>query len=381
MVDLGIVHALPSLARTAGGLPAAVCGLANAQSRTSGARVHVLHATDPRCAATPLVPGVADRSLSHRWPLAFARAGGALGGLLRGGNVLLHDHGLWQPFNAATAGFASSHGIPYVISTHGMLEPWALGHRGARKQWARRLYQDRLLHRAHCLMTTSVTEFEHLRQLGFKGPMAVIPIGIEPGTLPPSRQQARETRTALFLSRIHPKKGVIHAIEAWQAIRPADWRLRIVGPDEGGHRGELEKRVQAYALEDSVSFHGAVDGPEKSRCLEEADVFLLPSYSENFGIVVGEALASGLPVVTTTGTPWEGLLRERCGWYIPPGTEPLVPVLREIFATSPAELRTMGERGHEWMRREFAWERIAAQSLATYEWVLGRGSRPDVVYA
>jgi glycosyltransferase involved in cell wall biosynthesis len=374
------VHSLTTLALAGGGLPKAACGLASAQAAIPGVTVHIVHGSDPIAPANPLAQGVKVHAVSQHWPLAVMQAPSALQPLLSGADAVLHDHGLWQPFNLSAAGFAARRGLPYVISTHGMLEPWALAHRGLRKRWARRLYQDHLLRGARCLMTTSAAEFEHLRQLGFSGPVAVIPIGIEPGTLPPASRPARETRIALFLSRIHPIKGVIHAIEAWQAIKPQGWRLKIVGPSELGHREQLERLVRSYGLEQSVSFHDAVAGAEKSRCLDEADVFLLPSHSENFGIVVGEALACGLPVVTTTGTPWAGLLRERCGWYVQPGTESMVGALREVFTTSPQELRAMGERGRQWIQRDFAWDRIATQSLATYQWILGQGAKPEMVY-
>lgn len=260
-----------------------------------------------------------------------------------------------------------------------MLEPWALTYRSTKKRIARKFYQDALLRDARCLIATSAQELANIRKLGFANPIAVIPNGVDLDIPPLPKTSSSLPRTVLFLSRIHPVKGLIHAIEAWHALRPHEWRLKIVGPSEVGHREQLETLVQRYGLSQSVSFHGPVSGYSRYRCYYDADLFLLPSLSENFGLVVAEALACGLPVITTTGTPWSGLQREQCGWFIEPGTEPLTETLRTVFRLAPDELQARGERGRRWVSREFRWDAIADQTIALYEWILGRANRPSFV--
>jgi glycosyltransferase involved in cell wall biosynthesis len=106
---------------------------------------------------------------------------------------------------------------------------------------------------------------------------------------------------------------------------------------------------------------------------------LLPSHSENFGIVVAEALASGVPVITTRGTPWRDLIEHRCGWWEEIGASPLAAALEAATALSDDERRAMGQRGRELVERKYSWQRVAADMKAVYAWLLGQGERPDCV--
>jgi glycosyltransferase involved in cell wall biosynthesis len=294
--------------------------------------------------------------------------------------TVLHDHGIWHLHNIVSTNFALRRRLPYVVSTHGMLEPWALAHKSMRKTLARRLYQDRILRNAKCLIASSDMELEGLRRAGCKNPIGILPIGIDCDIPVRPPRQPISPNVALFLSRIHPKKGLKYAIEAWHVLRPKNWRLNIVGPSESGHREELQELVNAYGLQRDISFHGAVSGGEKYQCFFDADIFLLPTHSENFGIVVAEALACGLPVLTTVGTPWRDLIPKNCGWYIDIGTAPLVAALREIFEIKSADLRHMGEMGRQWMLQDFQWQQIGSQYIALYEWVARRAPMPGFVY-
>lgn len=305
------------------------------------------------------------------------------------GLQIIHDHGLWLPTNHACVAVACELGLPLIISPRGMLEPWALQHRAWKKRLAWRLYQLRDLRAAQVLHATSQQEAESLRQLGLRQPIALIPNGVELEALAISSERRRmqktemtaadPRRTALFLSRIHLKKGLLELVDAWSKVRPRGWRMVIAGPDEGGHRAVVEARVLAHGLAADFTFIGAVDGAKKSALYRSADLFILPSFSENFGVVVAEALTYGLPVLTTQGTPWQDLPAHDCGWWVPADARSMADALRQATALTDAERQAMGERGQDYVRR-YDWQDIAQRMLAVYLWMLGQGDRPSWVH-
>ena len=209
----------------------------------------------------------------------------------------------------------------------------------------------------------------------------VIPNGVQLGAAQPhslERNPEFAVRNALFLSSIHPKKGLLNLVMAWKRVRPSSWRLVIAGPDEGGHLNDVLQKIRKLGLETIVDYMGEVEGDAKAALFEKADLFVLPSFSENFGIVVAEALANGLPVITTRGTPWEGLLHHGCGWWIEPTVVALTEALREALTLDNDALQLMGSNGRDYVR-EFDWGKIAKQTVDVYRWVLGQGSQPTYV--
>ena len=226
---------------------------------------------------------------------------------------VLHDHGMWLHMNHTAAVVARRLGLKRVVSPRGTLEAWPMRYRRWKKALAWRMYQHRDLRWADAFSVTSASEAAAIRKLGMRQPIAVIPNGVlvpEVGGREATRSRAR---TVLFMSRIHPKKGLIDLVEAWANLGKTEWRLVIAGPDEDGYRRVVEEAVARSGAGATVRFAGHVEGAAKDELLRSAHVFVLPSYSENFGIVVGEALAHAVPVITTTATPWECLESERCG--------------------------------------------------------------------
>jgi glycosyltransferase involved in cell wall biosynthesis len=232
-----------------------------------------------------------------------------------------------------------------------------------------------VLERADLIHATSEIEYGEIRALGFKAPVAIIPNGIDLPDLPVSRPTASQ-RTLLFLSRIHPKKGGDRLLHAWQQLQHVhpDWRVRIVGHGEPSHERELRKLVHALQLE-RVDFSGPLYGAEKSKAYFEADVFVLPTHSENFGMVVAEALAHGCPVVVSKGAPWAGVQEERCGWWVEPDIDALTEMLGSALSETPRALSAMGARGRTWMQRDFSWSSIAEMMAAAYQLVIEGGIR------
>lgn len=284
---------------------------------------------------------------------------------------VIHDNGIWLRHNHRLARIAVRQSIPRVISTRGMLEPWAMGHKKMKKQLAWSIYQKRDLMSAAAHHATSLQEASNLKMLGLEVPIFTIPNGVDIPEVDAASQRAvrsrSERRVAMFLGRLYPVKGLPMLIEAWNQVRPRGWVLQIAGPDESGHRQELERLIAAANLDDVVFFTGPLDRVAKSGALFAADLFVLPSHSESFGIVVAEALAHGLPVLTTHGTPWRGLQERESGWYVPSHTEALARGLREATELESETLLAMGARGRQWMAAEFGWNVVASQFLDVYK--------------
>ncbi len=285
---------------------------------------------------------------------------------------ILHDNGIWLAHNHRIADLTKERGMVRVVSTRGMLEPWAVNHKRLKKKLAWWLYQRRDLCRACYHHATAAAEAETLQQLRLGVPIGVIPNGIDIANVEPRRNGRSKIRTALFLGRIHPVKGLALLLEAWTRLRPSGWQLQIAGPDETGYRADLEKQISAAALSEAVHFLGPLGDEAKERAFVDADILVLPSFSESFGMAIGEALAHGLPVLTTTGVPWPMLSEHRCGWRVDPTVDGITEGLREATSLDPASLAAMGERGQQLVRRDFAWASIATQFIGAYEVLLAR---------
>ncbi len=231
---------------------------------------------------------------------------------------------------------------------------------------------------AAVLHATADEEADNLRTLGLMNPIAVIPNGVDLPEL--HRMDGRDgIRTALFLSRIHPVKGLLNLVRAWAVLKPSGWRVVVAGPDQGGHETKVKAAVREAHLEDQFEFLGPLYEEAKWHLYREADLFVLPTFSENFGIVIAEALAAGLPVITTRGAPWRELETCRCGWWINTGVEPLAVALKHAMKLSDRERAEMGLRGRRLMEEKYSWPRIAGEMIDVYKWVLGQGPKPACV--
>jgi glycosyltransferase involved in cell wall biosynthesis len=298
---------------------------------------------------------------------------------------LVHIHGLWRLHYAQISRFAHKHGLPVVLSTHGMLEPSALGHHGWGKRVARILYQDIVLKGVQCFHTTASSEADSLYRLGLRRPTAIIPWGIyvprQDQLWTISRSKAGGRRTALYLSRFHPIKGLDLLLRAWSAVEKSfpQWDLVLAGYDENGYRMHLQALTGSLGISRRVFFRGPLVSKEKEAAFADAEIFLLPSRSENFGLAVGEALARGLPVITTTGTPWSSVADWDCGWYVEPSVPAITQALVAALGQPGPKLRQMGERGRELVLTRFSIATSGKAMVDLYAWLLGDADRPTFV--
>ncbi|MEF2554101.1 glycosyltransferase [Aurantimonas sp. A2-1-M11] len=289
--------------------------------------------------------------------------------------AVLHCHGLWLMPNIYPARAARRHGVPMVVSPRGMLGPEAMAFSTTRKKAMWWLMQRRALQSVHCFHATSEAELNDVRRMGLTAPVAVIPNGIDI----PEGDPAPE-RTVLHLGRLHPKKGIDRLVAAWARVAPRhpDWQMRIVGPSEQGFRDVLKRQVRELGAP-RVTFDVPLYGAAKWDAYRRAGLFVLPTLNENFGMVVAEALATGVPVISTRGAPWPGLETKRCGWWVEHGPEAMAAALDAALSLPDATRASMGTRGREWMRSDFGWDGIASQMARVYAWCLRECDRPDCV--
>lgn len=291
---------------------------------------------------------------------------------------LIHNHSLWMMPNVYAGHIAQRYKVPLVVSPRGTLSRWAMQSGSSAKKLFWPMMQRPALAATACFHATATSEVEDIRRMGFAQPVAVIPNGIDIPMLLPVEKLG--FRTLLFLGRIHPVKGLDMLLPAWRAIqsRFPDWRLQIVGPDNSGYLAKMQRLAVELGLE-RVEFTGGLKGESKTQAYRAADLFVLPTYSENFGMTVAEALAAGTPAIVTKGAPWAGLESRGAGWWIDIGVDPLVACLEKALAMSRENLGEMGLRGREWMQTEYGWARVGEQMALTYCWLLNGGSKPEWV--
>lgn len=291
---------------------------------------------------------------------------------------VIHNHGLWMMPNVYPGLVARQQGIPLVVSPRGCLAPHAMRSGSAVKRLFWPLVQRPALAATSCFHATAESEYQDIRRMGFREPVAIIPNGIDIPRLDPKEHGV--LRTLLFLGRIHPIKGLDMLLPAWKAVQAhfPGWQLRIVGPDNRGYRDKVTRLAEQLHLE-RVEFAGPLYGDNKFKAYRQADLFVLPSYTENFGVAVAEALASGTPTIVTKGAPWAGLKPLGAGWWVDTNAEALAECLKEALSQSPAHLEEMGRKGREWMMNDYSWQGVGQQFSTLYRWLVQGGDAPAFI--
>ncbi len=303
---------------------------------------------------------------------------------------LIHNHGLWMFPNLYARQAANKNNLPLVISPRGMLESWSLKNSWFKKLPAWLLYEQKNLQGAVAFHATSDEEVQSIRRLNFCQPVALIPNGVklpELNNLPArevlSKQFPRlvDKKWLLFLSRIHPKKGINNLILVWKklATQFPDWHLVIAGPDLIGYQSKLEKLIADLELQPQVTFTGMLSGSQKAAAMGHADLFVLPTHSENFGIAIAESLAYQVPVITTQGTPWQDLASYQCGWWIENCEQALLDALVDGMEMSDSRRLAMGCHGRNLVETKYSWNVIAQSMARVYSWILYGGTTPNCI--
>jgi len=359
-----IAQIVPSLEERHGGPSKSVRALAN-NLATLGESVELLTTAE---AGSPVVLDGRDRAAIRLFPRVtprwLSRSPELRAHLRQAGFDCVHHHSLWLLTLRYAHEAARRRAAPLVISPRGMMSGWAYAHRRWRKSLAERLVHPGAFAAAAGWHATSPEEAADIRALGFKQPVCVSPNGVAvPADVDLAAARvawlelcpaARTRPAALFYSRFHRKKRLRELIDLWLSAPRGDWLLLIAGTTEDYTAAELTAAIAAAGGAERIA---VFDGTGRPHPYAIASLFLLPSHSENFGLVIAEALAAGLPALVTDTTPWSGLALNQCGWCVP--WADFGSTLGTALATRPAELEAMGRRGRAWAARDFSWERAA----------------------
>jgi glycosyltransferase involved in cell wall biosynthesis len=288
-----------------------------------------------------------------------------------------HIHNLWNFVTLATFMVARFKKVPYAISVRGALYPWSLSQGRMRKKIMWVLFQKKMFKMARWIHVTSKEEAECVKKLGINTQMVILPNGVDFSEDRAIRSSERDGQNILFLSRIHPKKGLDYLVKSFLSLRGSfpKWSLDIVGPiEEKTYYQSLIEDIEQHGASDQVRFLGESRGDERWKYFSEASFFCLPSQTENFGIVIAEALQASCPVLTTTNTPWQALEEFNCGWWVPLDEQVLTSTLERAMLNSPEELVAMGNRGREHIQ-SFKWPDIAKRFSPYYQLAMVKGEK------
>lgn len=361
---------VPDLMPKSGGPARNVPALAEALGEQGiDVEVHAIGPTPP-----PRSPRVTYCAAQALPPYRLGRSPEMMANLFASSAQLIHAHCLWMlPLGYASRA-ARSKRVPLLISPRGMLAPWSLRRSRLKKALAARLVHPGAFRMAAGWHATSTQEAADIRSLGHDQPVFVIPNGVDTGAesdgVAHYRERAPEMegrRVLLFYSRFHAKKRILELMADFASIakRRPDWHLLAVGIPEQYSVHQLRVEAKKLGISDRTSI---LDGLEAPKPYSVAEIMALPTHDENFGQVVAEALAAGVPVITTRGTPWQELDEREAGRCVE--LERFAAELDALMGRSPAELEQMGERGRQWARTNLDWRVIGGQMADAYRGIL-----------
>lgn len=334
---------------------------------------------------------VQPKAFSQIGPSAFPVSPKMLHDLLASDAEVLHTHGLWQYPSVTSLRWTRRTGRPHISTPHGMLDEWAVRRSAWKKKIAAALFERANLEEAACIHALCTQEAESIRHFGLHAPICVIPNGVDLPS-PDDEERAQHERakagpkTVLYLGRLHPKKGLTQLIRGWAAARVAtgdgnDWRLCIAGWDQGGYETELKSLVHELRVGESVQFPGPLFGAEKGNAFAAASAFVLPSLSEGVPMAVLEAWAYRLPVLITPECNLPEAYSANAALRIESNPDSIAEILKTLWQMEENERAAIGHNGRLLVEQQFTWTVAVEQMITVYQWTIGKGPAPSVLFA
>ena len=292
---------------------------------------------------------------------------------------LLDNHYLFSYAPTCAAAIARLQNIPYTVRTQGQLTPWALQQSQFKKQLYTFAIERHNLHKAAAIHCTTLQEADDLRNFGINTPAITLPLGVEPPT--PIANATSELQKLynipgdrpiiLFLSRLHPKKRPDLLIQAFEqvAIHNSHCHLIMAGSGDTEYVEYLRQLVAENQLSDRVTFTGFVTGYKKNLLFQGADIFVLPSYSENFGIAVAEAMTAGLSIIVTPGVQISTDIAAADAGMVINSKAELVTAIVQLVKSKKMRSH-LRQNAIELAMDKFNWDKIASQLIGHYKEVI-----------
>ena len=306
-------------------------------------------------------------------------------------DIILHTHNSWNYIPYIAYKMSIRHNVPLIMAIRSSLYKWSLSQNRLQKQIALVLFQKSALKDATCIHITEPKELDAVRSLGIKTPVALVPNGVEFDEFKNLKNKINSKKSLkldvdkkyiLFISRLHPKKGLEYLVNAWIKLAQVhrQWDLLIVGPEyDKQYIEEIKVNIKNNNLEERVIFTGMLKDQNRVDAFGASDLFALPSHTENFGIAIAEAMVAKLPVITTHGTPWQEIEKYNAGWWVELNQENIDNALEKALSCSDDELKQKGLNGYELIQK-YEWKYQAKKMKQVYEWVLGYANKPKFVY-
>lgn len=393
MTSIRITHVTKTLDSAAGGVPVVAIRLAAAAAE-AGHQVSLV-------AEEPSIPLTHERSAIHRFDsvnVQFCEPVSMKGIFTRppsedplaktiASSDVVHMHGVWDPVLVRAGQIARQNTVPYLITPHGMLDPWSLTQSRIKKRIAMATTHRSLFSGAASMHALNQTEADLWEPLKLTSPTLVVPNGIDLREMPafnPKRVEAMRERfgikgskVILFLGRLHYKKGLDILAAAFRKVASTreDVSLLVVGPDDGA-QGEFESEIAEASLSDRVHVVGPLFGAEKYAALQLADVFCLPSRQEGFSIAILEAIACGLPVVISRDCHFDEVGDAKVGHVCELDAQSIADGLNDVLQCE--QMRSIQQNGPEWVRRNYTWRQAGALLIQHYNDSLCNASQTTV---
>lgn len=362
-----ILHYIPSIDRTAGGTSTYMQVLAKELGKLS--EVHIFtHASDnplpmENC-TVHYIPGF--NPINRSWKKLV------LSMIEELEPDVVHVNCCWMPACAVMQKMVQKCGYKVVLTPHGMLEPWIIKrHYWTRKFPALMLYQKAAIRDVDCLQATADSERDNLLKLGYNSNVKVVKLGIDAEGIQ-MKTSWKKKKQILFLSRVHVKKGINYLIEAASILREQlqGYKIIVAGEGDADYVAALKAQIHSDGLDGIVQLIGGVYGDQKWKLFQTSDFFVLPTHSENFGLAIAESLASGTPVITTVGTPWNDLNDSHAGAWIEVGTKPLVESLSKFLGLEDEKLEAMGGNGRKLIETKYSAKVMAEEMMSVYNSII-----------
>lgn len=303
---------------------------------------------------------------------------------------IVHQHSLWTPQSMMTT-ILRKNGAKTCIAAHGTLSEFALKKSKFKKKIALAFFEKNNLKKSNVLHATSELEIEDFKRLHLKNPIAYIENGIGSQVLSKKGNGdafrtkyniPNDKKVLLYFSRITPKKGLDMLLPAIAELGESfkDWILVVVGNNEFNYQDEVQTIIQNLQIQHKVFIIEPQYGDAKFDTFDASDFFILPSYSEGSPMVVVDALAYGLPVITTKSSSWKNLEEYHCGFWSDISKDAIKENILKMVNLSDESLIHYSINAQNLIKNKYLWDEIAKKTVLLYRWILYKDVKPDFIY-